>query len=103
MSNEELDSKINNAFPVFLYCDRDRSKALGLDGAWKDQNDLAATKKKLSLLGLNITEFLNMEFPFKGVDWSRRISNLKMYPLWERLEWARKREQGYRQLIALTK
>lgn len=103
MRDEELDAKINNAFPVFVYCNAVRNAALGLDGIWSGQIDLVAAEKNLRLLGRDILEFLSMEFPFKGADWSRRISGRKLYPFWEQLEWARRREHGYQQMSSLPK
>lgn len=90
MRNEELEARINKAFPVFSYGDAHRNKVLGLDSIWIDWKQIKGIEDSFNLLWRNLLEFLKMEFPHQGMNWCRAICDLKMEPIRERLEWAKK-------------
>jgi hypothetical protein len=91
MRNEELEARINREFQgVFSHGDAHRNKVLGLDSIRIDRNQIKGIEDAIDLLSRNLLGFLNKEFPGKGLNWCRIICDLKMEPIRERLEWARK-------------
>lgn len=91
MRNEELEARINKEFQeVFSHGDAHRNKVLGLESLRIDWKQIEGIEDSLNLLSRNILEFLNMEFPRQGMDWCRIVCDLKMQPIRERLEWAKR-------------
>ncbi|MGA2651848.1 MAG: hypothetical protein ABSF28_15055 [Terracidiphilus sp.] len=94
MLNEELEARINKAFPVFSYGDAHMNRVLGLDSVWIDRNEIKRMEETIDLLSRNLLQFLNIEFPrkgmSKGIDWCRTICDLKMKSVREGLERVKK-------------
>lgn len=90
MRNEELEASINRAFPVFSYGDAYRNKVFGLESLRIDSEQIGGAEDAFNLLWRNMMEYLNTEFPHKGMNWCWAICDLKLGPIRERLEWARK-------------
>jgi len=100
MRNVQIEEMINREFLVFSFGDRNRDQVLGINRDWLDRIQLDESWRAAKRLYWNLSDFLKERFPGQDPVRLKRVCDLKMQPIREKLELLERKISEYQTLIS---